>query len=203
MSGSIADAGCGRTRCGTPCVRSRCRRRPRTAPWLRRAQVDAGERPGITSEERAEIKALKQEVAELRRANEILKAASAFSRPSSAGHCGARDVHQQAQGRLRGRAGLPRADRERLADRPGLLLRGRPPSAAGQGRAGRAGRGGDRADARCGWNELSAGCSQGIRLSSRARATASVRLAAPSLPRTWPTCFLTVLRVTTSSRAMA
>jgi hypothetical protein len=44
---------------------------------------------------------------------------------------------------------------------------------------------------------------QGIRLSSRARATASVRLAAPSLPRTWPTCFLTVSSVTTSSRAMA
>ncbi len=46
--------------------------------WLRRAQVDAGERPGLTTEEKAEIKALKQEVAELRRANEILKAASAF-----------------------------------------------------------------------------------------------------------------------------
>ena len=45
--------------------------------WLRRAQVDAGERPGITSEERAEIKALKQEVAELRRANAILREASA------------------------------------------------------------------------------------------------------------------------------
>ncbi len=44
---------------------------------------------------------------------------------------------------------------------------------------------------------------QGIRLSSRARATASVLLAAPSLPRTWLTCFLTVSRVTTSSRAMA
>src|SRR5258707_5853915 len=46
--------------------------------WLRRAQVDAGERPGTTTEEKAESKALKQEVAELRRANEILKAASAF-----------------------------------------------------------------------------------------------------------------------------
>src|SRR5215471_13592680 len=33
---------------------------------------------------------------------------------------------------------------------------------------------------------------QGIKPSSRARATASVRLAAPSLPRTWVTCFLTV-----------
>jgi transposase len=46
--------------------------------WLRRAQVDAGERPGVTSEEKAEVRALKREVAELRRANEILKAASAF-----------------------------------------------------------------------------------------------------------------------------
>lgn len=46
--------------------------------WLRRAQVDAGQRPGMTTEEKAEIRALKQEVAELRRANEILKVASAF-----------------------------------------------------------------------------------------------------------------------------
>lgn len=46
--------------------------------WLRRAQVDAGERAGVTSEEKAEVRALKREVAELRRANEILKAASAF-----------------------------------------------------------------------------------------------------------------------------
>jgi transposase len=46
--------------------------------WVRRAQVDAGSRPGRTSEEIAEIRALKKEVAELRRANEILKAASAF-----------------------------------------------------------------------------------------------------------------------------
>src|ERR1700739_389567 len=46
--------------------------------WLRRAQVDAGERPGTTTEEKAEMRALKRELAELRRANEILKAASAF-----------------------------------------------------------------------------------------------------------------------------
>ena len=46
--------------------------------WVRRAQVDAGTRPGRTSEEIAEIRALKKEVAELRRANEILKAASVF-----------------------------------------------------------------------------------------------------------------------------
>ncbi len=46
--------------------------------WVRRAEVDAGDRPGVTSEERAEIKQLKRENAELRRANEILKAASTF-----------------------------------------------------------------------------------------------------------------------------
>ena len=41
--------------------------------WVRRAQVDSGVRPGVTTEELAEIKRLKREVAELRRANEILK----------------------------------------------------------------------------------------------------------------------------------
>ena len=46
--------------------------------WVRQAEVDAGQRPGATSDESAEIKRLKREVAELRRANEILKAASAF-----------------------------------------------------------------------------------------------------------------------------
>lgn len=46
--------------------------------WRRRAQVDAGERAGVTSSEHAEIRRLKREVAELRRANEILKSASAF-----------------------------------------------------------------------------------------------------------------------------
>jgi len=46
--------------------------------WLRQAEVDGGARPGKTSEEIAEIKALKREVAELRRANEILKSASAY-----------------------------------------------------------------------------------------------------------------------------
>jgi transposase len=46
--------------------------------WLRQAEVDAGQRPGVTSEESAEIRRLKRENAELRRANEILKAASAF-----------------------------------------------------------------------------------------------------------------------------
>ena len=46
--------------------------------WVRRAEVDAGRRPGVTTEEAEELKRLKRENAELRRANEILKAASAF-----------------------------------------------------------------------------------------------------------------------------
>jgi transposase len=46
--------------------------------WVRRAEVDAGQRPGVTAVESEQIKALKKENAELRRANEILKSASAF-----------------------------------------------------------------------------------------------------------------------------
>jgi transposase len=46
--------------------------------WVRQAEVDAGHRPGTTTDESAELKKLRRENAELRRANEILKAASAF-----------------------------------------------------------------------------------------------------------------------------
>jgi transposase len=46
--------------------------------WIEREEVDAGTRPGVTSMDTAEIKALRKENAELRRANEILKTASAF-----------------------------------------------------------------------------------------------------------------------------
>jgi transposase len=46
--------------------------------WYRQAEVDGGQRPGVTSEESAELRKLRAEVRELRRANEILKAASAF-----------------------------------------------------------------------------------------------------------------------------
>lgn len=46
--------------------------------WVRRAEVDEGLRPGLTSEERARLKDLERENRELRRANEILKSASVF-----------------------------------------------------------------------------------------------------------------------------
>jgi len=46
--------------------------------WIRRAQIDAGERAGLTTEERERMKKLEREVRELRQANEILRKASAF-----------------------------------------------------------------------------------------------------------------------------
>lgn len=45
---------------------------------MHRAEIDAGKGPGTTTEEADDIKRLKREVAELRRANEILKSASVF-----------------------------------------------------------------------------------------------------------------------------
>ena len=46
--------------------------------WVRQAERDGGERPGLTTDERAELKRLQREVFELKRANEILKKAAAF-----------------------------------------------------------------------------------------------------------------------------
>lgn len=46
--------------------------------WVRQAQVDAGARAGTTTDESAELKRLRRENAELKRANEILKAAAGF-----------------------------------------------------------------------------------------------------------------------------
>ena len=46
--------------------------------WVRQAEIDDGSRPGVSTEESAELKRLKRENAELKRANAILKTASAF-----------------------------------------------------------------------------------------------------------------------------
>jgi transposase len=46
--------------------------------WVKRAEVDAGMRPGTTTAEAQRIKELEREVKELRRANDILRTASAF-----------------------------------------------------------------------------------------------------------------------------
>lgn len=46
--------------------------------WIRRSERDAGLRPGLTTDERERLKALERENRELKRANEILRKASAF-----------------------------------------------------------------------------------------------------------------------------
>ena len=46
--------------------------------WVKPALVDDGERPGLTTSDRARLVELEREVRELRRANELLKTASAF-----------------------------------------------------------------------------------------------------------------------------
>ena len=51
---------------------------PTLRNWIEREDTDAGERAGVSSETAAQLAALRKENAELRRANEILKTASAF-----------------------------------------------------------------------------------------------------------------------------
>jgi transposase len=46
--------------------------------WVRQAERDRGERPGLTTDERQRLKQLERENCELKRANEILKKAAAF-----------------------------------------------------------------------------------------------------------------------------
>jgi len=46
--------------------------------WIKQSEIDAGARPGVSTAEAQRIKDLEREVKELRRANEILKLASAF-----------------------------------------------------------------------------------------------------------------------------
>lgn len=47
--------------------------------WYEQSLIEAGERPGLSQEEHEEVKRLKRENAEQRRANEILRTAAAFS----------------------------------------------------------------------------------------------------------------------------
>ena len=101
--------------------------------WVRQAERDEGVRPGLTSAERERLKALERENRELRRANEILRKASAYFAPPlgdctalpcwAAGRSSTADpsrdvVHQFAPRAIRGRADLRRA-----ADRPIDVLR--------------------------------------------------------------------------------
>lgn len=46
--------------------------------WVRRAEIDACKRPGVSTQDSDEIKKLRAEIRKLRRANEILRAAAGF-----------------------------------------------------------------------------------------------------------------------------
>ena len=60
-------------------IAAKCGMTPETLrKWVRRAEVDAGARPGLTTDERQRLSELERENRELRRANEILKSAAAF-----------------------------------------------------------------------------------------------------------------------------
>jgi transposase len=60
-------------------IATKCGMTPETLrKWVRNTEVDSGKRPGLTTEERQRLQTLERENRELRRANEILKAASAF-----------------------------------------------------------------------------------------------------------------------------
>src|SRR5579864_5927444 len=60
-------------------IATKCGMTPETLrKWVRLVEVDTGVRPGLTSDERQRLQTLERENRELRRANEILKAASAF-----------------------------------------------------------------------------------------------------------------------------
>ncbi|GHJ32363.1 hypothetical protein TPA0910_67960 [Streptomyces hygroscopicus subsp. sporocinereus] len=84
--------------------------------WVRQAEADAGERDDrLTTAEHEELKQLRKEVAELRRANEILKAASALLPRSSTVPGRGRPGDRQPEGRrLRGRARMPGAQLVRV-----------------------------------------------------------------------------------------
>ncbi|PYN94773.1 MAG: IS3 family transposase [Candidatus Rokuibacteriota bacterium] len=71
--------------------------------WVRQAERDAGKRPGLTTEERERLRQLERENFELRRANEILKKASAYfapggARPPSEVMVGFIDAHRNVYG---------------------------------------------------------------------------------------------------------
>jgi transposase len=76
--------------------------------WVKQAEIDNGKRPGVTTAEQQRIAELEREVRELRRANEILKAASAFfASGSSTRDCrGSREVPSRSPRALGCRADL-------------------------------------------------------------------------------------------------
>jgi transposase len=98
--------------------------------WVSQAQVDAGARPGVSTAESEEVRALKAKNKRLREANEILRQASISSRGNSTRTAADLRVHRLHAGSgVRGRVGLRGAARAGLPDRREDLsrLEGRSP----------------------------------------------------------------------------
>ncbi|MFD8533764.1 hypothetical protein ACFV0L_40775 [Streptosporangium canum] len=75
--------------------------------WVKQAEIDYGQRPGTSTDEAKRIAELEREVRELRRANEILKAASTFSRENSTPDRPDERLHRRSPRPVRRRADLP------------------------------------------------------------------------------------------------
>ena len=93
--------------------------------WVRRAETDEGLRPGLTTSERERMKALERENRELRRANEILKAAAVFFGGSSTATATDDRLHRRTPPGPRGRADLRELP---IAPSAYYAAKGRPPS---------------------------------------------------------------------------
>jgi transposase-like protein len=92
--------------------------------WVKRYEVDSGQREGLSSSEREQLKALQREVKELRRANDILKTASAFfDLAGSTADPRIEGLHRPTPRHLWGRADL-----QGFADRPIVLPASRSPT---------------------------------------------------------------------------
>ena len=75
--------------------------------WIKKAEVDSGQRAGVSSDTTEKMKALERENRELRQANEILRKASAyFAQAELTARSNDDRFHRRSQGGSRGRANL-------------------------------------------------------------------------------------------------
>ena len=91
--------------------------------WVRRTEIDNGQRPGTTTDDTDRIHALEKENRELPGLTRSSDPPRLFSRRSSTAPCADLQIHQLAQGRLWGRGDLPGTTQRRCEDHPVHLLR--------------------------------------------------------------------------------